>query len=268
MDPGFRRDDGFLMVAGMDARRGPFDDFAVATALLTRLPMDRAVPADGTVAAAAWAFPLVGAGIGALAAIAFLIAELLALGPGPAAFLAVLAGVAVTGAFHEDGLADTLDGFMGGHDREQKLAIMRDSRQGTHGVLALVFSVGLRTAALAAIAEPLHAGLALLAAHAFSRGLLPATMLALAPARADGLGATAGTPSRGMAIAAAVIGLVVTIGALGPAKGGVGIILAAGAVTLAALLARRQIGGYTGDVLGAFQQTGEIVMLLVAAAAR
>ena len=256
------------MVAGMDARRGPFDDFAVATAMLTRLPMDRPVPADGTVAAAGWAFPLVGAGIGVLAAAAFLLAELLGLGPGPAAFLAVLAGIAVTGALHEDGLADTLDGFLGGHDREQKLAIMRDSRQGTHGVLALVFGVGLRTAALAAIGEPLHAGLALLAAHAFSRGLLPATMRALAPARPDGLGATAGTPSRAVAIAAAVIGLVVVLGALGPAKGGVGIILAAVAVALAALLARRQIGGYTGDVLGAFQQTGEIVMLLVAAAAR
>ena len=268
MDPGFRRDDGFLMVADMDARRGPFDDFAVATALLTRLPMDRAVPADGAVAAAGWAFPLVGAGIGALAAIAFLVAELLGLGPGPAAFLAVLTGVAVTGALHEDGLADTLDGLMGGHDRDEKLAIMRDSRQGTHGVLALVFSIGLRAAALAAIAEPLHAALALLAAHAFSRGLLPAAMRVLSPARSDGLGATAGTPSRGVAIVATVIGLVVALGALGPVNGGVGIILAAAAVTFAALLARRQIGGYTGDVLGAFQQTGEIVMLLVAAAAR
>ena len=252
----------------MDARRGPFDDFAVATALLTRLPMERAAPADGTIAEAGWAFPLVGAGIGALAAMAFLLAELLGLGPAPAAFLAVLAGVALTGALHEDGLADTLDGLMGGREREAKLAIMRDSRQGTHGVLALVFSVGVRAAALAAMAEPLHAGLALLAAHSFSRGLLPATMRALAPARQDGLGATAGTPSRSVAIVAAAIGLVVAIGALGPANGGTGIILAAAAVAFAALLARRQIGGYTGDVLGAFQQTGEIVMLLVAAAAR
>jgi adenosylcobinamide-GDP ribazoletransferase len=256
------------MVAGMDARRGPFDDFGIATALLTRLPMDRAVPADGSIAAASWAFPLVGAGIGALAAIAFLVTELLGLGPAPAAFLAVLAGVAVTGALHEDGLADTLDGFMGGHDREQKLAIMRDSRQGTHGVLALVFSIGLRAGVLAAMAEPFHAGLALLAAHAFSRGLLPAAMRLLLPARADGLGATAGTPTRLVAAAAALIGAVVALGALGPVKGGVAIILAGGAATLAALLARRQIGGYTGDVLGALQQTGEIVMLLVAAAAR
>ena len=93
-------------------------------------------------------------------------------------------------------------------------------------------------------------------------------MRALSPARQDGLGATAGTPSLAVAIIAAAIGVVIALGALGPATGGAAIVLAGGAVALAALLARRQIGGYTGDVLGAFQQAGEIVMLLVAAAAR
>jgi adenosylcobinamide-GDP ribazoletransferase len=256
------------MVAGMDARRGPFDDFAVATAALTRLPVGVAVPADGAIAAAAWAFPLVGAGIGALAAIAFLMVELVGLGAAPAALLAILVGVVATGAFHEDGLADTADGFVGGHDPEQKLAIMRDSRHGTAGVLALLFSIGLRAAALGTIGEPIHAGLALLAAHAFSRALLPTAMRMLAPARPDGLGAMAGRPSLTGAIIAATVGIVVAIVSLGPANGSAAIVLAGAAVALAALLARRQIGGYTGDVLGAFQQTGEIVMLLVAAAAR
>jgi adenosylcobinamide-GDP ribazoletransferase len=252
----------------MDARRGPFDDFAIATAVLTRLPIGTAAPADGTIAAAGWAFPLVGAGIGALAAFAFLAAELLSLGPALAALLAVIVSLVVTGAFHEDGLADTADGFIGGRDREQKLAIMRDSRHGTAGVLALVLSIGLRAAALGTIGEPIHACLALLAAHAFSRSVLPTTMRALRPARADGLGAMAGRPSLPMAIVAAAIGIVISLGSLGPATGAAAIVLAGGAVLLAALLARRQIGGYTGDVLGAFQQTGEIVMLLVAAAAR
>ena len=268
MDPGFRRDDGLLMVARMDARRGLFEDFATATAVLTRLPVGAAAPADGAVAAAGWAFPLVGAGIGALAALAFLLAELLGCGPAPTAFLTVLVGLLVTGAFHEDGLADTADGFMGGRDREAKLLIMRDSRHGTFGVLALVLSITLRAAALGTIGEPIHAGLALLAAHSFSRATLPATMRALQPARTDGLGAMAGRPSLAVAIIAAVIGIVIAFGALGPSRGVVALILAGGAVALAALLARRQIGGYTGDVLGALQQTGEIVMLLVAAAAR
>jgi adenosylcobinamide-GDP ribazoletransferase len=126
----------------------------------------------------------------------------------------------------------------------------------------------LRAAALGSIGGPIYAGLALLAAHAFSRSALPAAMHLLEPARADGLGAMAGRPSRAVAAAALAVGVLIAVATLGPATGLVAMILASGAVALAALLARRQIGGYTGDVLGAFQQTGEIVMLLVAAAAR
>src|SRR5512146_3382426 len=122
----------------MNAIRGLLDDFIVATAVLTRLPVGAAIPAggDGDVAAAGWAFPLGGAGVGALAALAFLVAEIAGCGNTPAALLAVAAGVAVTGALHEDGLADTVDGFGGGAVRDAKLAIMRDSRPGTLGMLA------------------------------------------------------------------------------------------------------------------------------------
>src|SRR5438094_4154075 len=159
----------------MDARRGLFEDFAIATALLTRLPVGAATPGGGAIAAAGWAFPLVGAGVGALTALAFLLAQLLGCGIPAAALIALLAGLAVTGAFHEDGLADTADGFGGGNDREAKLAIMRDSRHGTFGILALLLSLALRAAAIGAIGEPIHAGLALVAAHAASRGALPLT---------------------------------------------------------------------------------------------
>src|SRR5207253_8666617 len=96
-----------------------FADFAAATAFLTRIPAPRPVGHAGLLADAAWAFPLVGAGIGAVSALVFLLAQLLRLGDWPAALLAVLAGLALTGALHEDGLADTADGFLGGHDREQ-----------------------------------------------------------------------------------------------------------------------------------------------------
>jgi adenosylcobinamide-GDP ribazoletransferase len=256
----------------LDAPRGPFDEFAIATAVLTRLPVGAALPAadelgkDGAIAASGWAFPLVGAGIGALAALAFLVAELLGCGAAPAALLAVAAGLAVTGAFHEDGLADTADGFGGGTSREEKLAIMRDSRHGTFGILALVLSIGLRAAALGTIGEPIRAGLALIAAHAASRGALPPLMRLMAPARADGLGAAAGRPSRTVAIIAAGLGAALALALLGPRTGAVALALSGGALALAAMLARHQIGGYTGDVLGFFQQIGEIVMLLAAAA--
>jgi adenosylcobinamide-GDP ribazoletransferase len=254
------------MVARMDARQGPFDEFAIATALLTRLPVGAAVPADGAVAAAGWAFPLVGAGIGALCAVAFLVAQLGGCGNAVAALLSVAGGLALTGALHEDGLADTVDGFGGGTGRDDKLAIMRDSRLGSFGGIALILSIGLRGAALATIGEPIHAALALVAAHAVSRGALPALMRVLAPARPDGLGAAAGRPSRTVAILAAALGAGISLAVLGPRTGTLALVLSGGALALAAILAQRQIGGYTGDVLGFFQQIGEIVMLLAAAA--
>lgn len=251
----------------MDARRGPLDDFTTAAGLLTRLPVGAAIREDGAIAAASWAFPVIGAGIGTLSALAFFAAEIAGLAAWPAAFLALLTSIALSGALHEDGLADAADGLAGGAGREVKLAIMRDSRHGTLGVLAIVLSVGLRAAALATIGDPIHAGLALIAAHAASRGALPPVMRLLPAARADGLGAAVGAPSSAATIAAIAIGAVFAVATLGPLTGAVALALTAGTVGIAAMLAHRQIGGYTGDVLGFCQQIGEIVMLLTAAAA-
>jgi adenosylcobinamide-GDP ribazoletransferase len=245
---------------------GLFAGFAIAATFLTRVPLASADTAGRPVAMGAWAFPLVGAGVGGVAALTFLAAWLPGLGDGPAALIAVLASAALTGALHEDGLADAADGLFGGPDRERRLAIMRDSRHGTFGVLALVVGVLLRAAALARLGDPLHAGLALVAAHALSRALLPVTMRALKPARADGLGAGAGTPSRAQAAVAAALGGGIALTALGPLRGLLAVIAAGAAVAAAARLAQSRIGGYTGDVLGAFQQIGEIVILLGAAA--
>ncbi|HZU91701.1 MAG TPA: adenosylcobinamide-GDP ribazoletransferase [Stellaceae bacterium] len=243
---------------------GLYAGFAIAATFLTRVPL--AAEAGRPLAAGAWAFPLVGAGVGGFAALALLIVRLLVPGDWPAALAAVLASAAVSGALHEDGLADTADGLLGGHDREARLAIMRDSRHGTYGVLALVFSVLLRAAALAAQGDPVHAALALIAAHAASRAVLPAALLALAPARADGLGAGAGRPRPGQVVAAAALGGAIALAALGPLCGLLALALAGAAVVAAAGLAERRIGGYTGDVLGAFQQLAEIVILFTAAA--
>ena len=245
---------------------GCFADFLAATAFFTRLPVDPRAAGEWRLADSAWAFPLVGTGIGGAAALAFLLAQLIGLASWPAASIAVLAGIALTGALHEDGLADTADGFFGGRDREEKLAILRDSRHGTYGVLAIVLSLLLRAAALAGIGDAIHAGLALIAAHAASRAALPTAMMGLTPARRDGLGAMAGTPRAGGVIAAALIGAATALAALGPARGAMALCLTGVIVFALAELARRQIGGYTGDVLGAFQQVGEIAILLAASA--
>jgi adenosylcobinamide-GDP ribazoletransferase len=250
---------------GLMTVRDIFAGFAVATAFFTCIPAMTPVCRTDRLADAAWAFPLVGAGVGAVAAFAFLLSQVVGLGDWPAASLAVLASIVLTGALHEDGLADTADGLIGGRDRDQRLTIMRDSRHGTFGVIAAVFSILLRTAALAGIGEPIHAGLALVAAHSVSRAVLPSAMRMLAPARTDGLGAAAGRPGTPPAIAAIAIGLLVSLAALGPGRGTVAFALAGAAIFALGVLAHGRIGGYTGDILGALQQTGEIVMLLTAA---
>src|SRR5438477_7436375 len=129
------------MVAGMDARRGLFDEFAISMAVLTRLPVGGAGQDEpGAIGASGWAFPLVGAGVGGVVAVAFFVAEALGCGSAVAAGLAVLAGIALTGAFHEDGLADTADGFGGGHDRGTKVGMMRGGNQRRLAMLGAVLS--------------------------------------------------------------------------------------------------------------------------------
>ncbi|UWU74188.1 adenosylcobinamide-GDP ribazoletransferase [Bradyrhizobium huanghuaihaiense] len=242
-------------------------DLRMAASFVTILPVAPSKPAaDGTVARATWALPVAGLLVGLIGALAYKIAIRFGLTPNLAALLALATTALITGALHEDGLADTADGLGGGRTRERKLEIMRDSRIGTYGVCALILSFGLRWSALAAIASPSAVALALCAAHTAARAGVPAFMSLVPPARPDGLSASAGAPpGRSVAIAFAVGTLVLAL-ALGPAKALVGLILLSLAGLLLARLAIRQIGGQTGDVLGAFEQTGEILILLVAAA--
>jgi adenosylcobinamide-GDP ribazoletransferase len=246
-----------------------FGELLTAARFFTRLPLGAAdPPAAGALAQAAWAFPVVGGVVGILCAIAYAIANALAFPPLAAALVAVGAGALVTGGLHEDGLADTADGLGGGADRADKLAIMRDSRSGAFGVLALVFSVGLRAAAVAALAGG-GSGLVLavfVAAHAVGRGGLAAVMAVAPRARLDGLAAEAGRPDGETMAAALVLSALIALVALGFRAGFGAMLLAAIVMTTITVLARRQVGGYTGDVLGAIEQGGETAMLLAAAA--
>lgn len=249
------------------------DEFLAACTFLTRLPLSRLASGDvrpdippPSLADAAWAFPLVGLVIGAIGGIAYWIASAFALPAPAAALIAVAATTLATGGLHEDGLADTADGFGGGTTRDDKLAIMRDSRTGAYGVLALIFSVGLRVAAIADIAARWHVLGALVAAHALGRGVLPAALRWLAPARDNGLGATAGQPARNAALIALGIALVLALIGAGISVG-LSAAIAAGVIAIAvAWLAQRQIGGQTGDVLGAIEQGAETAALLAVAA--
>jgi len=232
---------------------------AAAVTFLTRLPLP--TTAALTAAILPW-FPVVGALIGLVGAAVYATASLV-LAPLLAAALAIATTMLLTGALHEDGLADAADAWGGASDREEALRILRDPAHGTYGVLAIVLSVVLRVGALMALA-PATAATVLPAVHATSRGLLVGLMWTTRPARDDGMAAALSTTAvRALLAAAATAAL--GIGLLGTA------FIPAAVVAIAAgwlvrWLAVRRIGGLTGDVLGAAEQLVEVCLLVLFAA--
>jgi adenosylcobinamide-GDP ribazoletransferase len=213
--------------------------------------------------------PLAGLLIGACTALPLAVAQAIGLPPALSATLGLLAGTLATGALHEDGLADTADGF-GGVTRERKLAIMRDSRIGSFGVLALVFSVALRIGALAALLVGAGTGAtvaAVLGAAALSRALALLPMATLPAARTNGLGHGVGRPAG--STLAVCFGVAALLGLGLPPAAGMSwphavpaALCALAAAVLMTRLASRQIGGHTGDVAGACQQMAEAAYLI------
>ena len=235
-----------------------------AVGLLTRVPVGRGGPDQlDTSGAIPW-LPVVGGVIGLVVAGGYgLLVEVL---PGlAAAALAVTLGIVVTGALHEDGLADTVDAFGAGGGPAETLRILKDPTHGTYGVIALVLSIVLRALALAAL--PLTTALLTLpVVHALGRGAAVGMIGFMPPATGDGLGAA---HARSRSSSGVVLGLLSAL-AIGWALlgwwGTVFAALAGAAALLIGVLAMRRISGFTGDVLGATEQVVEIGLLLVAAA--
>jgi adenosylcobinamide-GDP ribazoletransferase len=236
-------------------------DVLVAASLLTRLPMPIDHEAAGArLSRAGWAYPLVGALVGA--AVGGAMTGLASLGMPPlfAATLAVAFGLLLTGALHEDGLADCADGFGGGHTVAKRLEIMRDSRLGTFGGAALMLALLAKVALLADLgAAALVAGTA---SGAVSRVPILWAPRLMPPARRDGLSASAGQPPLWSPVLALAVGAMVAVALLGAVA--VPVMLGAAAAALGmGLTARRCIGGQSGDVLGAMQVLGELAALAV-----
>jgi adenosylcobinamide-GDP ribazoletransferase len=244
------------------ASGNPLGDIAACIGFYTRLP---AGAATEDFAEAQWATPIAGVIVGLVGGIVLAVASWLGLPSLVAALLAIAATMLATGGLHEDGLADTADGLGGGATRERKLEIMRDSAIGTYGVAAILFSVLLRAAALAAL-PPTAGFLALIAAHAAGRALMPYLLAALPPARSDGLSAGIATVGESTARIALLVGALLLFLTGFWTAIAAAIALAAWFLAMRAL-AQRQIGGHTGDICGALEQGGEILVLLVAAAA-
>ncbi|MFI5014184.1 MAG: adenosylcobinamide-GDP ribazoletransferase [Hyphomicrobiales bacterium] len=259
--------------------RQPAFLIAVAKALrfYSRLPVPR-LPGEARagdaldLAAIAPAVPVAGAIIGAVAALTLALALGLGLGDLVAAVSAVACGIAVTGALHEDGLADTADGFFAEAGIERRLEIMRDSRLGSFGVLALILAVLLRVGLLAelSLAGAGAAAAALIGAAALSRaaGLMP--LVLLSPARRDGAGAAAGRLPVPAFTHAAMIGcgialLPALLAGFGLWRGLIACLAAFASSRAICALAEVKVGGQTGDVAGAAQIVGELAVYLVLA---
>lgn len=241
--------------------RAPVDDAAAALVFLTRVPVPWTIADfdDRLPRAAPW-FPVVGVLVGAVGALAWWAGQAL-WGPWPAAIAAVAATVLVTGAFHEDGLADTFDGLGGSPGRERALEIMKDSRLGSYGALAMVLVLLGRIAALAGLGAAAPA--ALVGGHALAR-FAPLPLIRWLPyARAEG----AGRPFAGGVTDPGLVAAALFTAALTALLWGVAALVAwlfAAAVTLVlAAWFRRRLAGITGDTLGAVNQLVEVTALLV-----
>ncbi|MEK1894959.1 MAG: adenosylcobinamide-GDP ribazoletransferase [Rhizobium sp.] len=251
-------------------------DVARAVAFLSRIPTPSSAFVDfnGKLDRASRAFPVAGIVIALLPALVFMVMLCLHADRLMSAFAALAAQAALTGALHEDGLADCADGLGGGRDREHALSIMKDSRIGTYGASALILSFALRAAALAAVARaapPFAAALAIPAIACISRGALVWHWHRLPSAKPDGLAAAAGQPSEGTMHMALASGCVLSALLLWPSLGLLPLVCALLACGLSVMaftrFVRRKLAGHTGDTLGAAQQISEIAAVCALAMA-
>ena len=250
------------------------DDVARSIGFLSRIsvPSRYFIGHDGTLSRAVGAFPVAGVLIALPSAALFAILLALHADPLLAAFLALGLQVMLTGALHEDGLSDTADGIGGGRDRESALVIMKDSRIGSYGAVALILSFAIRGSAMAvlgAVLAPAQAGIALIGIAALSRAAMVWHWSLLPSARSDGVAASAGMPegtATSLALfSGALICLVLTGGATSFVEGVVVIAASGLACWGATRYVDAKIGGHTGDTIGASQQLTEMVSLSILA---
>jgi adenosylcobinamide-GDP ribazoletransferase len=243
----------------------PGRDIADALRFFTRLRLREPNPGTSLdIDRIAWAAPVAGVAVGLVGALVLALTTALGLPLLLRAGLTTAGLVAATGALHEDGLADVADGFGGGATRARKLEIMRDSRIGAYGAIAIALALILRVGALAAALDGgfWRAALSLMLVAALSRAAALTPLALLPPARGDGAGAAAGqldssalTAAWGSAL---VIALALGLVALGLAHALLAALMSGAGALLMVALARRAIGGQTGDVAGAAQQCSEI----------
>jgi adenosylcobinamide-GDP ribazoletransferase len=244
-------------------------DMVMALRFFSRLPAGHSEHETPDLNRIAMALPFASLVIGAGPAVLLL---LMVAGGVPTLFAATAAVAAfaiVTGAMSEDAVADSADGLFGGNTPERRLEILKDSRHGTYGVLAIVFVVGLKVAALSAIAarNPLAAAMAWMAATTLARSGALYLPLRLDPARTNGAAAAAGKVSRNGFAVGIVFATVIALVLAAPFTGLIGFALALAAGVLVIIgwiwVCQKLVGGQTGDLIGAQQALLEIAILAV-----
>jgi adenosylcobinamide-GDP ribazoletransferase len=238
--------------------------FLSAVALLTRVPVGGRDGESGELTRSVKWIPVVGGLVGLVIGLAYAAAS--SVMPSPlAAAIATGVGVILTGAFHEDGLADTMDGFGGGVGPEETMRIMKDPASGVYGVIAIAMSLVLRILSLSILGSAL-ALVFLPAIHAMSRGGSIGLMARLRPASTTGLGAAHDGPSLiRQVMTGCLLAVLIGVALVGWWAAAITVLVALGAAAIG-VMAQRRIEGYTGDVLGAAQQVGEVSSLVLAAA--
>ena len=251
-------------------RHSLLNDTAASIAFLTRLPIAIEYIRPH-IASAVRGFPIVGLIVGLFSGLVFWLATAFGIGANIAGFLSITASFAITGGLHEDGLADVADGFGGGWSRERKLEIMRDSSIGTYGTFALIVSVAIRGLGYGQIigndASLLQTLLVFTAIGALSRTPMVYMMYKLNAARTDGRAVEAGRPSKTAMMSTIIIGagsaFLFILFSIGFSPAVLILFSAMAAYSLIQYICLAQIGGYTGDVLGALQQISEVFSIIL-----
>ncbi len=237
--------------------------FLFCIVFFTRIQIPIRINFDGiNLGNCTWVYPLIGALVGGVVAGVFYIGIIVGLHPAAAAWLAIFMQIWLTGGLHEDGLADTADGMAFGRNATQKLDIMRDSRIGSYGVLALIAVIGLRASLIGQL-EAIYTNCSIIICAAIlSRISIGVLMFTTHRARAEGMASLAGAPSAINLVMSIAIGLGICAFLL-PFY-----VVAAGFFTMIAVssyvryIAKQQFNGITGDVLGCNQQISEVFVMI------
>lgn len=239
------------------------NDLVAAVSLLTQFPVTLREGFEHH--RAAWAWPLIGAGLGALAGLLAWIALAITNSTAIATIIGLTSMILMTGCLHEDGLADSFDGFWGGSHVKRRLEIMRDSGIGAFGTTALIVVVIAKFTMISEAIESINPIIVLAVAGNLSRAVMLVAMHACPLARNEGFAAACGQPTRVVALWGSAIAIV-----LSALMCGLYSLIVVAAVAIAgalfSLLAKHKIGGHTGDTLGASQQIAELAGLMALAA--